>query len=287
MASFVIMGLVGLAAASFSLYAQVRLSLLAGIPPYLSFVQPLATDGLMAMATLVVLTNEARGIRYYAGGLVVLGAMASVSSAALENVLPHDQVAPLALRLVLGGWPSACLALVIHLAAVMVRHAAGKGRVAPATSTAVAPAPVEVYAAPGSRVGDAAVTSATAAPEPGAASHTPAPAKPAPKPTPKPAAKPAAEKPAKPAAEPVLEDTQEMPAPLRLATPGRPEWLHADMTAKDAMHRYLDENPDAEGPELDRLGKYLTKKPSKGYGRKMRRQWLDQQEEQLQRASGE
>jgi hypothetical protein len=70
---------------------------------------------------------------------------------------------------------------------------------------------------------------------------------------------------------------------LHLESP-RPEWLIEDMQPRDAMKRYLDENGDMSGAELDNLfGAWIGTKPS--LGRKARQEWKKEREHQM--ASGE
>lgn len=56
-------------------------------------------------------------------------------------------------------------------------------------------------------------------------------------------------------------------------SPERPNWLAADMTAKDAMKAYLDRHPDTSGAVLTRWAKDWFE-ISDDYGRGVRREWL-------------
>lgn len=243
---------IGFSVALWSVYSQVKLATLAGVPGELSWILPISTDIAVGVATRVYL-DEGYGtkVKRYAGFIALLAAGVSVVLASVQHVIPVKNldgsafVVPEPLKLAIGGFPSLCLALIVHLAA-MLPKGRKKDEVQTAVTVAVSSPPATVT-----------VPTSNEAPEPVPATEETIPA---------PEPKEKEQRPRKTVAPSVG-------ASLHLVPSDRPEWLTEGMTAKEALLAFFDNNPKATGADADRFGaQHLNTKPS--LGRKVRNEWL-------------
>lgn len=245
--------------AAWSIYSQVKLAELAEVPGGLRIVLPVSTDAAAAVATRVYLdTRYNNKAKKYAGAIAMLAATVSVVLASVQHVLPVKNLdgtpylAPEWLKLVIGGFPTICFVLIVHLAAMLPRSRR-KADVQTTATVAVSSPPATV-AVPSSE-----------APAPAAATE--------PQPEPK-------EK----APRPIRKAAPSKGASLHLVPTDRPGWLTDDMNAKQAMFAFFDHHPDATGADADRFGaQHLETKPT--LGRRVRKEWAQARDRRA--ASGE
>lgn len=214
---------------------------------WLSWIIPLSVDGLMVVASIVVV-NARRNAAKVPPLAIVAIVVALVISLTANAYAPAADI----IGKIINAWPAAAFAfgyeLVLFLVRMEVKTSPKRARkTAPA---AVVPSPVAAGATsevPNPRAADSDVTTSE--------SDAPATAAPA------------------------------VGTSLHIVAEAAPEWLTDELRTqpKAAMWRYLDEHGDTSGAVLDRFGaKFLGTKPT--LGRKVRREWLDAQEK---KASGE
>jgi hypothetical protein len=249
-----------------------------GDQKWFSYLQPLSVDGLVVLATIVIIQErkQPRGgkvsvlaVLSLAIGLLVSLAANFVSSMNIQ-VAPDSTWTPTQLVDI---WPPISLALSFELilrcaglsSAKVAKVATRKTTVkkdsfaAAADPDAIAAAEEPTRVAPANRDEVSAADPAATGSEMAASSA---------------GATPLA---------PMDQEQGSRVTTLHLESP-RPEWLIEDMQPRDAMKRYLDENGDMSGAELDKLfGAWIGTKPS--LGRKARQEWTKEREHQM--ASGE
>lgn len=213
---------------------------------WLSWLIPLSVDGLMVVASIVVVNARRNGVKVPVLAMVAIAVGLIVSLTANAAAPAADIVGK-----IINAWPAAAFAfgyeLVFMLVRTEVKTRVRKPKSAPA---GVVPSPVPAGATSEVPNPRAAVSDVTTS-----ESDAPATAAPA------------------------------VGASLHIVEEAAPEWLTDELRAqpKAAMRRYLDEHGDTAGAVLDRFGaKFLGTRPT--LGRKVRREWLDDQQ---QKASGE
>lgn len=214
---------------------------------WLSWLIPLSVDGLMVVASIVVINARRNGTK-----VPMLAILAIVVGLAVSLVANAAAPAADTIGKVINAWPAAAFAFGYELVLILVRtevkaRPARKSKTAPAGAV---PSPTPAGASSEAPRPRAAEFDATASESDAAATAAPA-----------------------------------VGASLHLVDQPAPEWLTDELRAqpKAAMLRYLDEHGDTAGAVLDRWGaQHLGSKPT--LGRKARREWLDGQE---QKASGE
>lgn len=243
---------VGIAVAAFSARSLFDTAVLAGVSAYLAWVLPVATDMSAVVCTRVWLsTRFSEKIRRYAAFIAIVDMVLSFLGASLHLAItvPHGEIAPVWLRLAVGGLPSLSLAAIMHLAALI----AVERSTAKMAATTRRPA--------GKRATKTTTTQRTGVTESPVAT---APAADAP------------EVPHKPRPEAATPE----PSGASVSTPVPPKSnvvkIDRDNSRSAQMLAYLNENPDATGADLD------TKFGTRNYGRRVRRAW-----EQRQEASGQ
>lgn len=103
--------------AAFSSYSQYMTAQQAGMPWQLAWVLPMATDATAYVSTRVWLTPQySDGIRRYAATIALSCILLSVAGASVHLAVPE---LPWSARLVVGGLPSAALAALVHLGALV------------------------------------------------------------------------------------------------------------------------------------------------------------------------
>lgn len=138
-----------LAVAAFSAWSQFEMARLAGTPVALAWVLPVATDACGFVASRVWISEDyTSGVRRYAAVLTLSAALLSILSAGTHLVLVDVAVAPLWLRLAIGGLPSAALAALIHLAALVASDRSRAGRSEKASTPRRRQAPVAAGSPP-------------------------------------------------------------------------------------------------------------------------------------------
>lgn len=133
--------LCGVPVAAFSAVSLFTTAREAGVPVWLAWVLPVATDLCALVSTRIWLSaRHSDGIRRYAAGIALAAMTLSFVGASLHLVVNGS---PWWLRLAVGGVPSLSLAAIVHLGAMIAMEAAGRRRAAaPSAATpAVAAAP--------------------------------------------------------------------------------------------------------------------------------------------------
>jgi hypothetical protein len=206
---------------------------------WLSWLIPLSVDGLMVVASIVVVNARRNSVTVPWLAIVAICVALIISLVANAYAPAADVIGK-----IINAWPAAGFAFGYELVLMLVRMEvkARPARKKTASTGAVpSPAPVE---APSSDV---------------------------------PAPRAAVEPDAAPAAGTSLRVLSGEGESLPVA--GAPEWLTDDLRTRprDAMWRYLDVHGDTTGAELDRFGaQYLGTKPT--LGRKVRADWRKAQE---------
>lgn len=140
--------LCGCAVAAYSSWAQFSIAYIAGYPVYLAWVVPVATDATAAVGTRAwVSPHYSNEIRTFGKRLAGAAILLSFITAALHLVVPTTGPIPWEIRLVIGGFPSAALAGLIHLAALAAKDKPKAGR-----SSARKTTPTRVVAASAAQV---------------------------------------------------------------------------------------------------------------------------------------
>lgn len=130
--------LCGVPVAAFSAVSLFTTAREAGVPTWLAWVLPVATDLCALVSTRIWLSaRHSDGIRRYAAGIALAAMTLSFVGASLHLVVAGS---PWWLRLAVGGVPSLSLAAIVHLGAMIAMEAAGRRRVAAAIPTATVPA---------------------------------------------------------------------------------------------------------------------------------------------------
>lgn len=232
---------------------------------WLSFLLPLSVDGLLVVASLVLIVSRSRGEDPPALAKVSMVIGLAVSLAANVGAAALGFVSGTSVMYMVGAmsvsmWPPVSFAfayeLVLKLAIGSKVKAASKIK---------------------SKTKSAQKTTSSGAAVPS----------PAPEEAPSEAIAPREE-----AEQRLRLETQSAPAPavasLHAIPDVKPDWLTGQMTAKEAMYIYLDSRPEARGPELDRFAMKWFE-TSKGYGRRTRADWERDRGliEEDEKASGE
>jgi hypothetical protein len=124
----VCIGLLLLAAGAWSSYSQAKVAHSIGMDGVLCAALPAATDLMVVTATIISLSPHfSSGVRVYAQWIAIGGGFFSFGIGALHSLLPPEIVAGWGwARFVVGGIPSLCMGLSIHLVAMI--HARDRAR---------------------------------------------------------------------------------------------------------------------------------------------------------------
>lgn len=262
--------LCGIPVGTFSSYTLFTTAHGAGVPAFLAWVLPVATDLSAIVATRVWLSARyPASIRRYAATIAIIAMALSFVGASLHYAV---ETSPWWLRMAVGGLPSLSLAALVHLGALIVAYRADKPPRGRSGKGATAP---RVDAAPEPRLRvrpDRKSAPNVSAPEARAVAPTVAPD-------------------ASGALAPNVTEEGEQAAPAAAEVPApraetvRPEStnvvaLNEGRATRERMLAYLDDHPEATGAELDRAFK------TKNYGARVRRAWQAQQAER-EKVSGE
>lgn len=239
---------VGLAVAAFSARSLFDTAVLAGVSGKLAWVLPVATDMSAVVCTRVWLsTRFGAGIRRYAAFITVADMVLSFLGASLHLAItvPQGQMAPLWLRLAVGGLPSLSLAAIVHLAALIAveRSSTKAALVITRRSGSKRPSKTTPQRTDVAKASPVATAPAVDAPE-------------------------VSRKLLPEAATPIPSG-----ASASIAARGNVLAIQAGASRRAQMLAYLDENPGATGADLDK--EFGTR----NYGRGVRRAWEDQRKE--------
>lgn len=234
----------------------------AGVPVWLAWVLPVATDVSAFVATRIWLSARySQGIRRYAATIAIAAMTLSFLGASLHYAV---EASPWWLRMAVGGLPTLSLAAIMHLAAMISADRTDK-RMPPSAKRPTS----ERAAAPRSPRRRAVQENVSASEVP----------------TVTPTAAPDTSDALAPDVIEAGAQDGEVPAPRTEAGTARADRsnvvaLNEGRATRDQMLAYLGDHPDATGAELDRVF------GTKNYGARIRRAWLSQQD-QREKVSGE